>query len=152
MKEKKIYSWRFSTRGNGITSILRCGYLSFSTFIPSPKLFCPQRPICHWCIRWPLDRVETFVPRVPLTYTQRGSLNGLVGCFLWHWWSTEVLQITGTLSSLPLLFVPLSLHSGHNTSLHTCLCHEDGTAISKPLRTLKSNPVLSIYEPFPKTI
>lgn len=34
----------FETRGRGISFTLRCGFVSLSTCIPSPKPFCPQGP------------------------------------------------------------------------------------------------------------
>lgn len=65
----------------------------------------------------PRSRAETSVSRLSLTYTQRMPLSGLVEWFLCHCWSTGVLQISWTLSLLPLLFMPLSFHSGHTLLL-----------------------------------
>lgn len=45
----------FSTSKSGMTCTLRCGDLSLSALIPSPKPFFPQGHICHWSIQWSLE-------------------------------------------------------------------------------------------------
>lgn len=149
-KKKKIYSSHLSPRGHGITSTLRCGYLSFSTLIPSPKPSCSQRPICHWSIiQWPLELQWRHLSPAPLLTT--------LGAIRWPCWvvSTplakhKVAQIQGHWGYCHRCF-----HLCYSTlgisSLYTCLSHEENTTLSKTFLIPKAT-LLTIYKPLPKII
>ena len=127
-----------STRGSKIIFILRCYCLYISTLVPSPKpsVHCPM-------IQWSLKAdCRCLSPEFLLPMLREcHSVAFLSGCYasVKH----RMLDMPGTLSSLPL-FVPLSLHYGHNTFLHLYLCHEENKAVSWVSSYPPSHPVLSV--------